>query len=580
MTRRSNPNTTIEEDLDIDQLERTLRRLRRERMNPGGEGAPNRPNNPPDQERRANDPPNPAEARADQPAPARDVPPPNPNAPDAAEPLQPPLNPPRPPPAFANGHHRHGDNQGMPQDQPHAPPRRVPNAQHPRHQTMGDFDSSDAFFMDRNPIRPPLPPRNDFEIKPQIIALVKQNQFHGLPTEHPLDHVDTFEEICSTTRVNGVSPDYFKCKLFTFSLSDKALRWVKSLPPQSITTWNEYKGAFLNQFYTKQRSNSIRSKISGFKQDSMESFYEALERFKEYTRSCPNHGFSEGNLWNIFYNGIDHKYKLSLDTASNGNFMTKSVPEAKLLIENLAASDANACPDYNRSVKTTSSSESAQISELRNMVSQLLKSRQGVHAIEDALATNEDTLMDFMRDGAEENLEEVNYIGGNYGNRGFNPPFRAHPNLSYRSNNVENPNDQVYPNQGAYKEANTNPSHNKSIQEPRQWKDHTLVIHVQDGSTHILCNYLFIIAPYDCPLPNSCFKLLTTLPTFLLFHFLILGPKTTSYCELATNQSHKVLSENTSSSCSTPTTTRLCTCSSLVGFINCENLRQSKPTIK
>ncbi|CAA7054026.1 unnamed protein product [Microthlaspi erraticum] len=182
----------------------------------------------------------------------------------------------------------------------------------------------------------------------------------------------------------------------------------------------------------------------------MESFYEALERFKEYTRSCPNHGFSEGNLWNIFYNGIDHKYKLSLDTASNGNFMTKSVPEAKLLIENLAASDANACPDYNRSVKTTSSSESAQISELRNMVSQLLKSRQGVHAIEDALATNEDTLMDFMRDGAEENLEEVNYIGGNYGNRGFNPPFRAHPNLSYRSNNVENPNDQVYPNQGAY----------------------------------------------------------------------------------------------------------------------------------
>ncbi|CAA7030366.1 unnamed protein product [Microthlaspi erraticum] len=450
MTRRSNPNTTIEEDLDIDQLERTLRRLRRERMNPGGEGAPNRPHNPPDQERRANDPPNPAEARADQPAPARDVPPPNPNAPDAAEPLQPPLNPPRPPPAFANGHHRHGDNQGMPQDQPHAPPRRVPNAQHPRHQTMGDFDSSDAFFMDRNPIRPPLPPRNDFEIKPQIIALVKQNQFHGLPTEHPLDHVDTFEEICSTTRVNGVSPDYFKCKLFTFSLSDKALRWVKSLPPQSITTWNEYKGAFLNQFYTKQRSNSIRSKISGFKQDSMESFYEALERFKEYTRSCPNHGFSEGNLWNIFYNGIDHKYKLSLDTASNGNFMTKSVPEAKLLIENLAASDANACPDYNRSVKTTSSSESAQISELRNMVSQLLKSRQGVHAIEDALATNEDTLMDFMRDGTEENLEEVNYIGGNYGNRGFNPPFRAHPNLSYRSNNVENPNDQVYPNQGAY----------------------------------------------------------------------------------------------------------------------------------
>ncbi|CAA7030139.1 unnamed protein product [Microthlaspi erraticum] len=276
---------------------------------------------------------------------------------------------PRPPPVFANGHHhRHGDNQGMPQDQPQHLQGECQTRSIQGTKLWETLIRPMPFFMDRNPIRPPLPPRNDFEIKPQIIALVKQNQFHGLPTEHPLDHVDTFEEICSTTRVNGVSPDYFKCKLFTFSLSDKALRWVKSLPPQSITTWNEYKGAFLNQFYTKQRSNSIRSKISGFKQDSMESFYEALERFKEYTRSCPNHGFSEGNLWNIFYNGIDHKYKLSLDTASNGNFMTKSVPEAKLLIENLAASDANACPDYNRSVKTTSSSESAQISELRNMV--------------------------------------------------------------------------------------------------------------------------------------------------------------------------------------------------------------------
>ncbi|CAA7053148.1 unnamed protein product [Microthlaspi erraticum] len=40
------------------------------------------------------------------------------------------------------------------------------------------------------------------------------------------------------------------------------------------------------------------------------------------------------------------------------------------------------------------------------MVSQLLKSRQGVHAIEDALATNEDTLMDFMGDATEENIEE------------------------------------------------------------------------------------------------------------------------------------------------------------------------------
>ncbi|CAA7023194.1 unnamed protein product [Microthlaspi erraticum] len=391
-------------------------------MNPGGEGAPNRPHNPPDQERRANDPPNPAEARADQPAPARDVPPPIRTRPMQLSRYSHLLT--------RRDHHR-----------------RLQMDIIVTVTTKGCLKTNLTHLQGECQTRSIQGTKLWETLIRPMLSLWIGIQSDRLYLQGTILRSNRRSLPC-TTRVNGVSPDYFKCKLFTFSLSDKALRWVKSLPPQSITTWNEYKGAFLNQFYTKQRSNSIRSKISGFKQDSMESFYEASERFKEYTRSCPNHGFSEGNLWNIFYNGIDHKYKLSLDTKSNGNFMTKSVPEAKLLIENLAASDANACPDYNRGVKTTSSSESTQISELRNMVSQLLKSRQGVHAIEDALATNEDTLMDFMRDGAEENLEEVNYIGGNYGNRGFNPPFRAHPNLSYRSNNVENPNDQVYPNQG------------------------------------------------------------------------------------------------------------------------------------
>ncbi|CAA7040990.1 unnamed protein product [Microthlaspi erraticum] len=135
--------------------------------------------------------------------------------------------------------------------------------------TIGDYDSADAFFMDRNPIHPPLPARNDYEIKPQIIALVRQNQFNGLPAEHPLDHIENFEEICSTTRSNGVSADYLKCKLFSFSLGDKASRWLKSLPAHSITTWDEYKAAFINHFYTKQRSISVRNKISTFAKPTM-----------------------------------------------------------------------------------------------------------------------------------------------------------------------------------------------------------------------------------------------------------------------------------------------------------------------
>ncbi|CAA7052859.1 unnamed protein product [Microthlaspi erraticum] len=226
--------------------------------------------------------------------------------------------------------------------------------------TIGDYDSADAFFMDRNPIHPPLPARNDYEIKPQIIALVRQNQFNGLPAEHPLDHIENFEEICSTTRSNGVSADYLSC--------------------------------FHQPLLHQAKINFCRNKISNFRQANNESFYEALDRFKEYIRDCPNHGFNEGNLWNIFYRGIDHKYKLSLDTASNGNFMTKTVDEAKVLIENLAASDCNNCPDYDRSSRTTTSSpDSFQMTELKNMMAQVLKGQlKHINAIEGMSDANED----------------------------------------------------------------------------------------------------------------------------------------------------------------------------------------------
>ncbi|CAA7014739.1 unnamed protein product [Microthlaspi erraticum] len=73
-------------------------------------------------------------------------------------------------------------------------------------------------------------------------------EFQGKPQENPLEHIDAFEEICGTISAGGAPKEYLKCKLFSFTLTGKALRWVKSLPAQSITTWKEYKVAFLGHF--------------------------------------------------------------------------------------------------------------------------------------------------------------------------------------------------------------------------------------------------------------------------------------------------------------------------------------------
>lgn len=80
----------------------------------------------------------------------------------------------------------------------------------PNHETIGDLDSP-TLLMDQNPIHPPALQDQYLEIKPQFIPLVKQNKFHGLLQENPLDHVDAFEEICRTISSNGVHDDYLRC---------------------------------------------------------------------------------------------------------------------------------------------------------------------------------------------------------------------------------------------------------------------------------------------------------------------------------------------------------------------------------
>ncbi|XP_024006481.1 uncharacterized protein LOC112082990 [Eutrema salsugineum] len=49
-------------------------------------------------------------------------------------------------------------------------------------QAIGDKDNLHSFFQNRAVIAPPAIQRKDFEIKPQLISLVKQHLFHGLPS--------------------------------------------------------------------------------------------------------------------------------------------------------------------------------------------------------------------------------------------------------------------------------------------------------------------------------------------------------------------------------------------------------------
>ena len=98
---------------------------------------------------------------------------------------------------------------------------------------------------------------NDFELKPALINMVSQNQFSGLAHEDPNQHLATFEEICNTLKMNGVSNDAIKLRVFPFSLRDKAKNWLRSLAPALVATWPQMSTLFLSKYFPPSKTAEI-----------------------------------------------------------------------------------------------------------------------------------------------------------------------------------------------------------------------------------------------------------------------------------------------------------------------------------
>ena len=106
---------------------------------------------------------------------------------------------------------------------------------------------------------------NTFEIKSSIIQMIQNSvQFGGSPTEDPNMHIRDFIEICDTFKFNGVTEDAIKLRLFPFSLRDKAKFWLHSLPPDSITTWEDLAQKFLTKFFHMAKTAAFRNVLTQF----------------------------------------------------------------------------------------------------------------------------------------------------------------------------------------------------------------------------------------------------------------------------------------------------------------------------
>ncbi|KAL5540392.1 hypothetical protein UlMin_045237 [Ulmus minor] len=285
-----------------------------------------------------------------------------------------------------------------------------------------------------------------FELKPVMFQMLQTaGQFSGLPTEDPHLHLRLFMEVADAFKINGVTDDILKLKLFPYSLRDLARAWLNSLPSDSITTWNNLAEKFLMKYFPPTKNAKLQNDITSFQQLEGESLYETWERYKELLRRCPHHGIPFWIQMETFYNGLNAQTRTIVDAASNGALMSKTYNEAYALLERMASNNyqwpTERVPAGRRVAGVHEVSEitslTAQIASLVNTLNnQQATPHQNVNSVQ---GTGESCVLcngNHRFESCPSNPESVCYVGNmNRNNNPFsntyNPGWRQHPNFSW-----------------------------------------------------------------------------------------------------------------------------------------------------
>ena len=130
-------------------------------------------------------------------------------------------------------------------------------------QTLGEYMMPPSGDPTSGVVLPEVRATN-FELKSGLLNMIQANQFGGFPTEDPHQHMETFLDLMSTVKIHQVSQDAIRLYAFRFSLHSKARAWYKSLPENSIRTWNELYEAFMAKLFPPKKTAEMRAKISAF----------------------------------------------------------------------------------------------------------------------------------------------------------------------------------------------------------------------------------------------------------------------------------------------------------------------------
>jgi hypothetical protein len=176
-----------------------------------------------------------------------------------------------------------------------------------------------------------------FEIKTSAIRMVQHSPFTG--KEDPNLHLQAFIQLCHTFNVDGVTQDQMRERLFPFSLLGKALQWYHSQPAEAVKNWNTLTKAFMKEYYSPGKTQSLRNKIATFVQYPTETISEAFEHFNEYTRVVPHHKFPKEDLVQKFYQGLAMASRTIIDASTGRSIIELTPTKAFTLFKKVADND-------------------------------------------------------------------------------------------------------------------------------------------------------------------------------------------------------------------------------------------------
>ena len=131
---------------------------------------------------------------------------------------------------------------------------------------LGEFSTPNDDYL-RAPITQPAVVSENYEVKPNLLNLIQQNQFGGSPSEDAGIHLNTFTELCDMMRMKDVNPNAVKLRLFRFSLRGKEKEWLLALPKGTITSCHNCCNIFMTKYFPPAKTMQLGSIIISFRHE-------------------------------------------------------------------------------------------------------------------------------------------------------------------------------------------------------------------------------------------------------------------------------------------------------------------------